>query len=161
MLLEWRIGAFQNSGPRRACTRCLPWTQAPTRSEPSPGRPHLVGLYMVGYEDRAVDKMLRPRRADPWTIAPSVTSASEPCTLTQSGGSNHAPSITSSRTALCAARNPILECVPSQNGLVIEPPHRHNATVALSARNSLPSASMSKTGPFTRYGPLSSAVIFV
>ena len=80
MLLEWRIGAFQNSGPRRACTRCLPWTLAPTRSEPSPGRPHLVGLYMVGYEDRAVDEMLHPRRADPWTIAPSVTSASEPCT---------------------------------------------------------------------------------
>jgi len=45
-----------------------------------PARPHLLGLWMVGHEARAVDVMLHPRRADPWNIAPSVTSDSEPCT---------------------------------------------------------------------------------
>src|SRR5918994_6860173 len=67
----------------------------------------------------------------------------------------------SSRTALSVARKPAFEWVPSQNGLFVEPPQRHSATVARSGRNSLPSASSSTTGPFTRYGPLSRAVIFV
>src|SRR3712207_2776868 len=65
------------------------------------------------------------------------------------------------RAALSAARKPAFEWVPSQKGFFAESPQRHNATVARSARNSLPSASTSETGPFTRYGPLSRAVIFV
>ncbi len=58
--------------------------------------------------------------------------------------------------ALCrcggsAASNPIFECVPSQNGLVVEPPQRQRATGRPSSGNSnrLPSASMSVTGPVT------------
>src|SRR5215218_3654829 len=64
-------------------------------------------------------------------------------------------------TALSAARKPTFEWVPSQNGLFVDPPQRHSATVARSARNSLPSASSSTSGPLTRYGPSSRAVIFV
>src|SRR3712207_5106313 len=67
----------------------------------------------------------------------------------------------SCQTALSAARKPAFEWVPSQNGLFVDPPQRHSATVARLARNSLPSASSSRTGPFTKYGPLSRAVIFV
>src|SRR5215208_717401 len=64
------------------------------------------------------------------------------------------------RTALSAARKPAFEWVPSQNGLFVDPPQRQSATVARSTRNSLPSASSSKTGPFTKYGPLSRVAIF-
>src|SRR5918998_6494312 len=67
----------------------------------------------------------------------------------------------SCRTALSAARKPAFEWMPSQNGLFVDLPQRHSATVARSARNSLPSASSSRIGPFTKYGPLSRAVIFV
>ena len=56
-----------------------------------------------------------------------------------------------SRTARSAASKPIFECVPSQNGLVVEPPQRHSAIVSPRSDRSysLPSASMSLTGPVT------------
>src|SRR4029077_6614369 len=70
-----------------------------------------------------------------------------------------ASSVPASRTARSAAAKPILECVPSQNGLLVEPPHRHSAMVDRSTGYSDPSASMTVTWPFTRYGPFSSGVI--
>lgn len=56
-----------------------------------------------------------------------------------------------SATARSAASKPIFECVPSQNGLVVEPPQRQSATVSpLSERSySVPSASITFTGPVT------------
>jgi hypothetical protein len=50
-----------------------------------------------------------------------------------------------------AASKPIFEWVPSQNGLVVEPPQRHSAIGRPSSgsSNSLPSASMMRIGPVT------------
>ena len=62
-------------------------------------------------------------------------------------------------TARSAAAKPILEWVPSQNGLLVEPPHRQSAMVERSIRYSDPSASSTVTGPFTRYGPFSVGVM--
>ena len=64
-----------------------------------------------------------------------------------------------SPVSVIAVLKPILECVPSQNGLVVDPPQRHNAIVSRSEWYSLPSTSRIDTGPRTRYGPFSRAVI--
>jgi hypothetical protein len=47
-------------------------------------------------------------------------------------------------------------CVPSQNGLLLDPPQRHNAARSPSNRT-LPSASTTRTPPLTRYGPFADA----
>lgn len=60
--------------------------------------------------------------------------------------------------ARSTAVKPLVLCVPSQNGLLSDPPHRHN-TIFSSMTNGDPSASTSVTGPFTRYGPLSRTLI--
>src|SRR5829696_2058754 len=67
------------------------------------------------------------------------------------GGSSGLASL----TARSAAAKPILEWVPSQNGLLVEPPQRQSTMVERSIRYSDPSASSTVTGPFTRYGPFS------
>lgn len=59
-----------------------------------------------------------------------------------------------SATAAFAAKKPIFECVPSQNGFVVDAPQRHSATVVFPLRSiSFPSASRRTNGPFTRSGP--------
>src|SRR5438105_2728803 len=63
-------------------------------------------------------------------------------------------------TAASAAWNPSLEWVPSQKGLVTEPPQRHSEKAGFPVRSySLPSASTSFTVPSTRYGPFLFTVI--
>src|SRR5215212_10798722 len=59
-------------------------------------------------------------------------------------------------TARSAASKPIFECVPSQNGFVVEPPQRQSTMLSpISPRSySVPSASITVTGPVTLYGPL-------
>src|SRR5215212_11078891 len=52
-----------------------------------------------------------------------------------------------------------LEWVTSQNGFVVEPPQRHSAMVSRSVGNRLSSGSTTTIGSFTKYGPLSRAVI--
>src|SRR3712207_4034817 len=79
-----------------------------------------------------------------------AVSGRKACLCNPSGNRHHHASPLSSRTALSAARKPTFEWVPSQNGFVIDLPQRQRATVERSARNSLPSASSSKTGPFTK-----------
>src|SRR5580765_7347935 len=57
-------------------------------------------------------------------------------------------------TAASAAAKPIFECVPSQNGLVVEPPQRHSANGRLAIVYVAPFQSTSVTSsPSTRYGP--------
>src|SRR6266542_6039529 len=56
-------------------------------------------------------------------------------------------------TAAIAPWKPILECVPSQNGFVVDPPQRQSA--AFFTGTSLPCASTSRNSPSTTYGPLS------
>ena len=54
-------------------------------------------------------------------------------------------------TAASAAWNPTFECVPSQNGLVVDAPHRHNAIGSRSNLYSFPSQSSTFTSsPSTR-----------
>ena len=55
------------------------------------------------------------------------------------------------------AWKPIFECVPSQNGFIVEPPQRHSAR--LTRGTSLPSASTRMKSPSTTYGPLLRIVI--
>src|SRR3954447_23066625 len=63
-------------------------------------------------------------------------------------------------TAFIAPSKPIFECVPSQNGLLVEPPHRHSATRSRPlVSTELPSASFRLIGPLTRYGPFVRMVI--
>src|SRR5438876_6209353 len=59
-------------------------------------------------------------------------------------------------TAASAAWKPILLWVPSQNGLVTDPPHRHSANRGPFPLVStlLPLTSTNSTSPSTRYGPL-------
>ena len=45
-------------------------------------------------------------------------------------------------------RNPIRLCVPSQNGLLLEPPQRHKDMIAMVVIGS-PLSPLSTTGPFT------------
>src|SRR2546428_5379033 len=56
-------------------------------------------------------------------------------------------------TAAIAPWNPIFECVPSQKGLVLDPPQRQSA--ALMTGTALPCASIRLNSPCTTYGPLS------
>ena len=56
--------------------------------------------------------------------------------------------------ALLSDRNPFRVCVPSQNGLLLEPPQRHKDMTAMVAIDS-PLSPCSTTGPFTMYGPFS------
>src|SRR5271157_3147408 len=66
-------------------------------------------------------------------------------------------------TAASAASKPILECVPSQNGLFTDPPQRHSEKATLPVKSYwLPSASTSSIAPSgasTRYGPFLRQVI--
>src|SRR3954447_7962658 len=68
-----------------------------------------------------------------------------------------------SRTARSAASKPIFECVLSQNGFVVDAPQRQStieSSFVWCVRSySLPSASMTRTGPLTRYGPFSRTLI--
>src|SRR5690606_38204306 len=56
--------------------------------------------------------------------------------------------------ALGALSKPIDLCVPSQNGLLFDAPHRHSENDGLCS-NGLPSASTNSTSPVTRSDPLS------
>ena len=57
-------------------------------------------------------------------------------------------------TAASAALKPAFECVPSQKGLVIEPPQRHSANGRLEIWYCAPFQSTSITSsPSTKYGP--------
>ena len=61
---------------------------------------------------------------------------------------------------LLSDRNPFRVCVPSQNGLLLEPPQRHKDMTAMVAIDS-PLSPWSTTGPFTMYGPFSTHWIVV
>src|SRR5579883_2369723 len=61
--------------------------------------------------------------------------------------------------ARSTATKPHVRCVPSQNGLVEDCPHRHRATFSPVMVYSLPSQSTIVTGPVTKYGPLSRTLI--
>jgi hypothetical protein len=67
-------------------------------------------------------------------------------------------------TAASAAWNPIFECVPSQNGLFTDVPHRHKENAGLPVKSTgVPSGfnnSMLPSGASTRYGPFGLHVIF-
>src|ERR1700719_2777531 len=67
-------------------------------------------------------------------------------------------------TANSAPWNPMRLWVPSQNGLLTDPPQRHKENAGLPVRsNLLPLASTKSTEPSgasTRYGPLGFTVIF-
>jgi hypothetical protein len=57
-------------------------------------------------------------------------------------------------TAASAALKPAFECVPSQKGLVIEPPQRHSANGLLGIWYGAPFQATSITSsPSTKYGP--------
>ena len=62
-------------------------------------------------------------------------------------------------TARSGAAKPILEWVPSQNGLLVDPPQRQSAMVERSIRYSDPSASSTVTRLLTRHGPFSVGVM--
>jgi hypothetical protein len=61
----------------------------------------------------------------------------------------------SSLTAAIAPWNPILEWVPSQNGLFVEPPQRHRNTELPGVGDGLPAWSSNSMSPVTLYGPFS------
>src|ERR1035441_1464191 len=67
-------------------------------------------------------------------------------------------------TAASAAWKPILEWVPSQNGLFTDPPQRHSENAVLPVKSyGLPSASTNSivpSGASTRNGPFLRTVIF-
>src|ERR1017187_8497031 len=67
-------------------------------------------------------------------------------------------------TAASAAWKPILEWVPSQNGLFTDPPQRHSENAVLPVKSyGLPSAStisIVPSGASTRNGPFLRTVIF-
>src|SRR5215813_4004103 len=69
----------------------------------------------------------------------------------------------SAATAASAAWKPTLLCVPSQYGLVTDPPQRHSAMRGPRALVSTlaPFTSMSSQSPSTRYGPFGRIVILV
>jgi hypothetical protein len=60
-----------------------------------------------------------------------------------------------SLTAAIAPWNPILEWVPSQNGLFVEPPQRHRNTELPGVGDGLPAWSSNSMSPVTLYGPFS------
>src|SRR5215470_14001271 len=68
------------------------------------------------------------------------------------------PCCSSAFTAASAPWKPILECVPSQNGLLTEPPQRQSATAGFPVMSYLlPLMSVISTwlmSPLTTYGPL-------
>src|SRR5207302_2311831 len=77
---------------------------------------------------------------------------------------NYEPLSSAFFTASSAPWNPILLWVPSQKGLLTEPPQRHRENAVLPVRsNRLPLISTSSTDPSgasTRSGPLGLTVIF-
>src|SRR6185437_10332669 len=83
--------------------------------------------------------------------------------LTQSGEARGQLLLSVFLTADSAPRNPIREWVPSQNGLVTDPPQRQRENAGLPVRSYLlPSASTSSiepSGSSTRYGPFLRIVI--
>src|SRR5207237_4636121 len=67
--------------------------------------------------------------------------------------------VSASATAAFAPWKPIFECVPSQNGLMVEPPQRQSAFLRTGI--SLPSASVRRKSPSTRSGPFSASLIVI
>src|SRR6185312_9967419 len=69
--------------------------------------------------------------------------------------------LSDSAAARSAASKPIFECVLSQNGFVCDAPQRQRAIGRPSSGRSktLPSASISRIGPVTLYGPFSRTLI--
>ena len=65
---------------------------------------------------------------------------------------------TTSRPLVPQARNPLCQCVPSQKGLLPEPPHLHSANRARTSYG-VPSSETTGIRPTTRYGPFFEAVI--
>src|SRR5207253_10390431 len=77
-----------------------------------------------------------------------------PASRESDGGSTYAGLSALPGTAASAAWNPTFECVPSQNGLVVDPPHRHSANGRFAIVYAAPFQSTTVTSsPSTRYGP--------
>jgi len=106
---------------------------------PEPGDLAELSRRTVAALERPAARKVAPEEVDEIRIVSAWLAEHEPPTLALEPAPSvarlarfvqraQADSASTSATARSAASKPALECVPSQNGLVVEPPQRHSAT---------------------------------